>query len=45
MNLHVHDLHSLSIDFHFSRKTGALGRFIDRGTKGIEFLNERYDQN
>ena len=31
-------LHSLSIDFHFSRKTGALGRFIDRGTKGIEFL-------
>ncbi len=31
-------LHSLSIDFHFSRKTGALGRFIDRGTKGVEFL-------
>ena len=31
-------LHSLSINFHFSRKTGALGRFIDRGTKGIEFL-------
>tara|TARA_B100001121_G_scaffold191477_1_gene167250 strand:- start:395 stop:1930 length:1536 start_codon:yes stop_codon:yes gene_type:complete len=31
-------LHSLSIDFHFSRKTGALGRFMDRGTKGIEFL-------
>ncbi len=31
-------LHSLSINFHFSRKTGALSRFIDRGTKGIEFL-------
>ena len=31
-------LHSLPLDFHLSRKTGALGRFIDRGTKGIEFL-------
>ncbi len=31
-------LHALSLDFHLSRKTGALGRFIDRGTKGIEFL-------
>ena len=31
-------LHSLSLQFHLNRKTGALSRFIDRGTKGIDFL-------
>ena len=31
-------LHSLSIRFHLSRKTGALNRFIDRGTNGVRFL-------
>ena len=31
-------LHSLSIRFHLSRKTGALNRFIDRGTNSIRFL-------
>ena len=31
-------LHSLSLRFHLDRKTGALNRFIDRGTKGIQFL-------
>ena len=31
-------LHSLSIRFHLERKTGALNRFIDRGTNGIQFL-------
>jgi ATP-binding cassette subfamily B protein len=31
-------LHSLSIRFHLQRKTGALNRFIDRGTTGIQFL-------
>ena len=31
-------LHSLSLQFHLNRKTGALSKFIDRGTKGIDFL-------
>ncbi|MCP4953911.1 MAG: ABC transporter ATP-binding protein/permease [Proteobacteria bacterium] len=31
-------LHSLSIQFHLSRKTGALNRFIDRGTNSVQFL-------
>ncbi|MEK9626384.1 MAG: ABC transporter ATP-binding protein/permease [Gammaproteobacteria bacterium] len=31
-------LHALSIRFHLSRKTGALNRFIDRGTNSVQFL-------
>jgi len=31
-------LHTLSMRFHLSRKTGALNRFIDRGTNSIQFL-------
>ncbi|HCX86817.1 MAG TPA: metal ABC transporter permease, partial [Gammaproteobacteria bacterium] len=31
-------LHSLSVRFHLSRKTGALNRFIDRGTNSVRFL-------
>ena len=31
-------LHSLSLQFHLNRKTGALSKFIDRGIKGIDFL-------
>jgi len=31
-------LHSLSLQFHLTRQTGGLTRFIDRGTKGIDFL-------
>ncbi len=31
-------LHALSVRFHLSRKTGALNRFIDRGTNSIQFL-------
>ena len=31
-------LHSLSLQFHLTRQTGGLSRFIDRGTKGIDFL-------
>ena len=31
-------LHSLSLQFHLNRQTGALTKFIDRGTKGIDFL-------
>ena len=31
-------LHSLSLQFHLSKQTGGLSRFIDRGTKGIDFL-------
>ena len=31
-------LHSLSLQFHLNRQTGALSKFIDRGTKGIDFL-------
>ena len=31
-------LHSLSLQFHLTRQTGALSKFIDRGTKGVDFL-------
>ncbi len=31
-------LHFLSLDFHLSRQTGGLNRYIDRGTKGIDFF-------
>lgn len=31
-------LHQLSLRFHLDKKTGALNRSIDRGTKGIEWL-------
>ena len=31
-------LHALTLDFHLNRNTGSLSRFIDRGTKGIDFL-------
>ena len=31
-------LHSLSLQFHLERQTGALSKFIDRGTKGVYFL-------
>jgi ABC-type transport system involved in Fe-S cluster assembly fused permease/ATPase subunit len=31
-------LHNLPLQFHLNRQTGALAKFIDRGTKGIDFL-------
>ena len=31
-------LHNLSLQFHLDRQTGALAKYIDRGTKGIDFL-------
>lgn len=31
-------IHSLSLSYHISRKTGGLSRIIERGVKGIEFL-------
>ena len=31
-------LHRLSLRFHLDRKTGAVSRAVERGTKGIEFL-------
>ena len=31
-------LHALSLRFHLDRKTGAVSRAIERGTKGIEFI-------
>ena len=31
-------LHTLDLNFHLSRKTGALSRDIERGTSGIAFL-------
>ena len=37
LNTFAH-LHSLSLKFHLNRKTGALSKFIDRGTKGVDFL-------
>jgi len=37
LNTFAH-LHSLSLQFHLNRKTGALSKFIDRGTKGVDFL-------
>ena len=37
LNMFKH-LHALSLQFHLDRQTGALAKFIDRGTKGIDFL-------
>ena len=37
LNMFKH-LHNLSLQFHLNRQTGALAKFIDRGTKGIDFL-------
>ena len=31
-------IHSLSMRYHITRKTGALSRVIERGVKGVEFL-------
>ena len=31
-------IHSLSLHFHITRKTGALSRIIERGVKGVDFL-------
>ncbi|PRP80106.1 ABC transporter B family protein [Planoprotostelium fungivorum] len=31
-------LHSLDLQFHLSRQTGALSRIIDRGSRGINFI-------
>jgi ATP-binding cassette subfamily B protein len=31
-------IHALSLRFHLERRTGGLGRVIDRGTKGIDTL-------
>ena len=31
-------LHALSLRFHLDRRTGAVSRAIERGTKGIDFL-------
>ena len=31
-------LHGLSLRFHLDRRTGAVGRAIERGARGIEFL-------
>ncbi|WEJ32307.1 ABC transporter ATP-binding protein/permease [Devosia sp. SD17-2] len=31
-----HHMHTLSLRFHLSRRTGGLSRVIERGTKGIE---------
>ena len=31
-------IHSLPLQFHLNKQTGSLSRFIDRGTKGIDFL-------
>lgn len=37
LNMFKH-LHNMSLQFHLNRQTGALAKFIDRGTKGIDFL-------
>ena len=37
LNMFKH-LHNLSFQFHLNRQTGALAKYIDRGTKGIDFL-------
>ena len=37
LNMFKH-LHNLSLEFHLNRQTGALAKYIDRGTKGIDFL-------
>jgi ATP-binding cassette subfamily B (MDR/TAP) protein 7 len=31
-------LHTLDLAFHLDRQTGAVGRIIDRGTRGISFI-------
>ncbi len=31
-------LHALSLRYHLERRTGALARIVDRGTKGIEII-------
>ena len=31
-------LHSLDLEFHLSRQTGALSRAIDRGTRAVNFV-------
>ncbi|TVQ53874.1 MAG: ABC transporter ATP-binding protein/permease [Rhodobacteraceae bacterium] len=31
-------IHTLSLRYHLGRKTGALSRVIERGTKGVDFL-------
>ncbi|MCP1335615.1 ABC transporter ATP-binding protein/permease [Hyphomicrobiales bacterium FT118] len=31
-------VHSLSLRFHLTRRTGGLSRIIERGTKGVDFL-------
>ena len=31
-------LHGLDLSYHLSRQTGALGRVVDRGTRGINFV-------
>ncbi|HEX7381837.1 MAG TPA: ABC transporter ATP-binding protein/permease [Nevskiaceae bacterium] len=37
MHVFTH-LHALDLDFHLSRRTGALSRDIERGVEGIRFL-------
>jgi len=37
LNMFQH-LHNLSLQFHLNRQTGGLAKYIDRGTKGIDFL-------
>jgi ABC-type transport system involved in Fe-S cluster assembly fused permease/ATPase subunit len=37
LNMFKH-LHNLSLQFHLNRQTGALAKYMDRGTKGIDFL-------
>ena len=37
LNMFKH-LHNLSLQFHLNRQTGGLAKYIDRGTKGIDFL-------
>ena len=36
LNMFKH-LHNLSLQFHLNRQTGALAKYIDRGTKGNRF--------
>ncbi|XP_070568729.1 iron-sulfur clusters transporter ABCB7, mitochondrial-like [Ptychodera flava] len=36
-NVFIH-LHSLDLNFHLSRQTGALSKAIDRGSRGINFV-------
>lgn len=36
-NVFLH-LHSLDLNFHLSRQTGALSKAIDRGSRGINFV-------